>query len=83
MDHLITYDNNDKEKPYFKSLMNIINYLIYNKSETEEKKKLLKIESIKDDVKTYIKHMVLVLIFFGLGILIFLGWPVTIIYCCL
>ena len=31
------YDNNDKGKPYFKSLMNIINYLIYNKSETEEK----------------------------------------------
>ena len=67
LDHLITYDNNDKEKPYFKS--HIINYLIYNKNETEEKKNLLKIESIKDDVKTYIKHMVLVLIFFGLGIL--------------
>ena len=80
IDNFVKNDNNDKDKPYFKALINIINYTIYNSN--KEKKNLLKIEEIKDDVKIYIKHMISVLIFFGMGILIILCWPVTIIYCC-
>ena len=76
-DNYMTYEN--KDKPYFKALINIINYYIFNDTKNED------IESstnIKDDIITYSKHVIPILIFLVIGVLTIPFWLVCLICCC-
>ena len=81
LDNYITYENEDEK--YFKALINIINYFIYNEDE-KEKNTINKIKPIKDDIKTYSNHMIIsIIIYLIIIIIISFGWIICpICFCC-
>ena len=81
LDNYITYENEDKK--YFKALINIINYFIYNEDEKEENN-INKIKPIKDDIKTYSNHMIIPIIIYLIIIIICaFGWIIcSSCFCC-
>lgn len=79
----------EKEKAYFKSLINIIKIALGSDEGEEEEegdierneselRNLLSIDEVKDDIINYGKHLIPVLIFLVLGILSLPAWPI----CC-
>jgi hypothetical protein len=75
----------EKEKDYFKALIRVIKSAMGNE-EVEDEKELRNLEfsitDMKDDLITYGKHMLPVLIFFVIGILSLPGWPICCFCCC-
>ena len=81
LDNYITYENEDQK--YFKALINIINYFIYNEDE-KEKNTINKIKPIKDDIQTYSNHMIIsIIIYLIIIIIISFGWIIcSSCFCC-
>ena len=69
IDSYLTYEN--KDKPYFKALLNIINHLISNNTKNAEKEIPT---DIKDNIITYSKYLIPILIFLVIGILAIPFW---------
>ena len=82
----------EKDKPYFKALLNIVKSLTGegdgetdNSNQSGEnhegestRRNLLEIGEIQDDLTTYVKHLIGILIFLVIGVLSLPGWLV----CC-
>ena len=77
IDSYLAYEN--KDKPYFKALLNIINHLISNNTKNAEKEIPT---DIKDNIITYSKYLIPILIFLVIGILTIPLWPVFLTCCC-
>ena len=75
----------EKDKDYFKALIRVIKAAMGNE-EVEDEKELrnleLSITDLKDDLITYGKHMLPILIFLVIGILSLPGWPICCFCCC-
>ena len=82
INNYISYENDVKDNIHLKALINIIDYLIYNDTNDEREDNLLKIDSIKDDVETYSKHMKSLLIYFVFVILAIVAWLIFLFSCC-
>ena len=75
----------EKEKDYFKALIRVIKSAMGDEEEEDEKELRnleFSITDMKDDLITYGKHMLPVLIFFVIGILSLPGWPICCFCCC-
>ena len=88
----------DKGKPYFDALINIIKSLTGDDDDDEDtdsgnnswnysgdetnRRNLEESEDLKDDIITYVKHLIPILIFFAIGILSLPGWFVCCICTC-
>ena len=74
----------EKNKEYFKSLINIIKIAVGDDGDDEKELRNLElsIDEIKEDLITYGKHMIPILIFLVIGILSLPGWLICCFCCC-
>ena len=74
----------DKEKDYFKALLNIVKTVINGKEESKSTRNLQNIdfEVIKDDVVTYAYHIIPIVVFLVIAILSIPGWLICCFCCC-
>ena len=77
IDNYMAHEN--KDKPYFKALLNIINHLISNDTKNEEKEIPT---DIKDNIIIYSKYLIPILIFLVIGIFTIPFYPVFLACCC-
>ena len=75
----------EKNKNYFKSLINIIR-IATGEDDEEDEEELRNLEmdfnAMKDDIIIYVKHMLPIFILFVIGILSLPGWPICCFCCC-
>ena len=72
----------DKDEKYLQALLNIIRAAFEDGDENKEKRNLLEIDSLKDDVITYSMHLLPIFIFLVIGILTIPAWPICCCCCC-